>query len=95
MKLDIKYDHQDGSGNVTTLPADIIRWERMTKQKLAGLSDNNVGMEDVAIFTWSVLHRTHQTNAPFEVWLDGLLDVEILDTDEVNPTQAEASNTNA
>lgn len=93
MKLNIKYEHNTGSGTVTTLPADVIRWERMTKQKLSNLADSNVGMEDFAVFIWSVLNRTGQTNEPFEVWIDGLLDVEVLDTDEVDPTLAEASST--
>ena len=90
MKLTIKYSHTKSSGQVTTLPADVIRWERMTKQKLGSLTDKNVGMEDFAVFVWSVLSRTNQTNEPFEVWVDGLEDVEVVDTDEVNPTQAEA-----
>lgn len=94
MKLTINYTHAGVAGEVQTLPADFIKWERHTKQKFSDLwqgDDIRVGVEDLAVLTWSVLCRGG-LNVPFDIWIDSLDEVTIGDKEATNPTQPEASS---
>lgn len=98
MKMVIKYEHDGVAGEVLTLPADFIAWERITKSKFSDLwvkSDKDVelriGLEDLAILIWSVLKRKGTASEPFEIWLDSLDTITDFEEWEANPTQPEAS----
>ena len=98
MKITISYVHGGVAGEVTTLPADFIKWERITKQKFSDLWKQDgkdvslrIGLEDLATLTWAVLARKNVTNEPFEIWLDNLDSIEDFSEGETNPTQPEAS----
>ena len=103
MKIQIKIEHQDnGSMTVTTTPADLMRWERMTKTKMTDLFEIrrvdgqeevkvNIGFEDLMIMAWSVLYRTQETTAKFDDWANRLDEIEMAGVDEPNPPQTEAS----
>jgi hypothetical protein len=97
MKITISYVHAGVAGEVTTLPADFIKWERHTKQKFSDLWQQDgkdvslrIGLEDLAILVWAVLARTG-LNVPFEIWLDSLDSIDDFSEAETNPTQPEAS----
>jgi len=97
MKITISYSHAGVAGKVTTLPADFIKWERMTKQKFSDLwqADGKdvslrIGLEDLATLTWAALVRAG-LNVPFDIWLDSLDSIEDFSEDDTNPTQPEAS----
>jgi hypothetical protein len=94
MKLQIEYTHSGTTATVVTLPADIIKWERYTNQKLTDLwkdDEMRIGAGDISVMIWAVLSRKQLTNEPFDIWVDNLESFD-LDTDEVNPTEAEASS---
>ena len=101
MKLKITYSHSGVAGEVTTLPADFIAWERITKTKFSDLwvrvdgeVELRIGLEDLAVLIWSVLKRQGTANAPFEIWLDQLDSIDNFEEYEANPTQPEASTDN-
>lgn len=98
MKIVIKYAHAGVAGEVTTLPADFIAWERITKTKFSDLwvktndsVDLRIGLEDLAVLIWSVLKRKGEASEPFEIWLDKLDSIDDFEEYEANPTQPEAS----
>jgi hypothetical protein len=44
MKIQVKIKHPDhGVMVVTTMPADLMKWERMTKSKMTDLVENQDG----------------------------------------------------
>lgn len=94
----IKYEHDGVAGEVLTLPADFIAWERITKSKFSDLwlksgkdVELRIGLEDLAILIWSVMKRQSKTSEPFEIWLDKLDTITDFEEWEANPTQPEAS----
>jgi hypothetical protein len=98
MKIVIKYVHAGVAGEVTTLPADFIAWERITKSKFSDLwvragadVDLRIGLEDLAVLIWSVQKRKGEATEPFEIWLDKLDSIDDFTEYEANPTQPEAS----
>jgi hypothetical protein len=89
MKIQIKINHKkDGEQTLTTLPADLMKWERMTGSKMTDLVEVrkvdgedvvkiNLGFEDLMVMAWSVLMRSGQTSDKFDVWADELNEVEL------------------
>ena len=96
MKLQIEYVHDGQPGTVTTLPADFIKWEKVTKQKITDLftkeGDFRVGIGDLAVLIWAVLGRTHGLNEPVEVWQLKLEDVDFGEPEDPKATNSEASS---
>lgn len=104
MKIQIKINHQkNGEQTLVTLPADLMKWERMTKSKMTDLYEVrrvdgeetvkvNMGFEDLMVMAWSVLNRSKQTDDKFDVWADELDEIELVGIDETNPTQPAASD---
>jgi hypothetical protein len=104
MKIKIKLNHKkNGQQTVTTLPADLMKWERMTKSKMTDLYEVrkvdgeeivkiNLGFEDLMAMAWSVLTRSGQTSDKFDLWADELDEIELEGIDETNPPQAAASD---
>lgn len=85
MKLKISYTHDGQQGTVTTLPADFIKWEKVTKQKISDLwtadNDLRIGIGDLAVLIWAVLGRTQGLMDPVEAWQLKLEDVDFGDDD--------------
>jgi hypothetical protein len=98
MKLTLDYYHpRHGDGQVTTLPVDLMKWERITKSKLSdlyttrdGVSSFNIGMEDLVIMVWQVLTRQGVITETLDQFSSDLDNVEFGDVDQVDPIQAEA-----
>jgi hypothetical protein len=97
MKLAIEYKHHKyGEGTVTTLPVDVMKWERMTKQKFTELyrEDSNgnlapyIGLGDLMTMLYAVLKRQGVVTDTFDVFVEDLDEVTFGDDVEVNPTQA-------
>ena len=94
MKIKIKINHQkNGEVTLVTLPADLMKWERMTKSKMTDLYEVrrvdgeesvkvNMGFEDLMVMAWSVLNRSKQTEDKFDVWVDELDEIELVGIDE-------------
>jgi hypothetical protein len=102
MKIKIKLNHKkNGTQTVTTLPADLMKWERMTKSKMTDLYEVrkvdgedvikiNLGFEDLMAMAWSVLTRAGETNDKFDLWANELDEIELEGIDETNPPQPAA-----
>jgi hypothetical protein len=96
MKIQIKIKHPDhGVMVVTTLPADLMKWERMTKSKMTDLIENrrvdgedvvkvNMGFEDLMVMAFAVLQRGNQTIRKFDEWADQLDSVELIGIDDTD-----------
>lgn len=102
MKLAIKYklNNQDHKF-VTTLPIDVIVWERQTKQKFSdfyvpnadGETEFRFGYEDLSVLAWSVMKRTTGNPTPFDKWAEQIEEITFGDEPEsVDPLNAEASH---
>lgn len=98
MKIQISFSHNGVAGEVKTLPADFIKWERVTRQKFSDLWKQDgkdvqlrIGLEDLAVLVWAVQSRTGATVEPFEIWVDNLDEISDFAEVESNPTQPEAS----
>jgi hypothetical protein len=104
MKIQIKIKHPDhGVIVVTTLPADLMKWERMTKSKMTDLVENrrvdgedvvkvNMGFEDLMVMAFAVLQRGNQTDKKFDLWANELESVELIGIDETDFTQTAPSD---
>lgn len=104
MKIQIKINHKkNGEQTLTTSPADLMKWERMTKSKMTDLYEVrrmdgeetikiNLGFEDLMAMAWSVLMRSGQTADKFDSWADELDEIELVGIDETNPPQAAVSD---
>jgi hypothetical protein len=99
MKIAIDYKHTKyGEGTVSTLPVDVMKWERMTKQKFTelyredinGIVQAYIGLGDLMTMLYAVLNRQGVVMETFDVFVTDLELVEFGDEPEVNPTQAEA-----
>ena len=98
MKIQIEYSHCGVAGKAQTLPADFIKWERVTKQKFSDLWKQDgkdvslrIGLEDLAVLVWATQVRKGDTQEPFEIWVDNLDEITDFTEVETNPTQPEAS----
>lgn len=104
MKIKIKINHQkNGEQTLVTLPADLMKWERITKSKMTDLYEVrrvdgeemvkiNLGFEDLMAMAWSILNRTNQTSDKFDLWANELDEIELVGIDETNPPQAAVSD---
>ena len=93
MKLQIGYTHNGKSGVVVTNASDLIKWEKLTSQKLPDLFTKDgirLGINDTAVLVWSAATRTLVTNEPFETWQLGLEDVFVEDEEDPKDTNPEA-----
>jgi hypothetical protein len=104
MKIQIKIKHPDhGVMVVTTLPADLMKWERMTKSKMTDLIENrrvdgedvvkvNMGFEDLMVMAFACLQRGNQTDKKFDAWANELESVELAGIDETDFTETALSD---
>lgn len=97
MKIQLKIDHKDhGDMELVTRPADLLKWERLSKRKLTDLATKkgdeilvHIGIEDLMIMAYAVLSRAGDTKDNFEVWSDGLNDIEMMELDDsANPPES-------
>lgn len=104
MKIEIKIEHPEhGIQTVVTKPADLIKWERLTKSKMTDLVEVrrleggetetaiHIGYEDLAVMAYSVFHRTNQTAAKFDAWANDLEMIELAGIQEPEIPKEEPS----
>lgn len=98
MKIKLKISHQDlGELELVTRPADMMKWERMSGRKLTDLAVKkgdeiqvSIGIEDLMIMAYAVISRSGQTDKKFEVWADGLDQIDLMEVDDANPPESGA-----
>ena len=96
MKLKIRFDIGYGYATITTTLATLVAWERKFKMKTSDLADN-FGMEDMAFMAWhSAKSQTeHGQSIPveFESFINKLVNIEIVNSDQGKVTPTEVSDT--
>jgi hypothetical protein len=96
MKLTIRFDIGQGPATITTTLATLVAWERKFKMKTSELADN-FGMEDMAFMAWhsAKVQTDHGQSIPveFDSFVNKLIDIEIVNSDQGKVTQTEVSDT--
>ena len=106
LKLSFRLEHVDhGSVDLSVGPPEIIRWEQWSRRPITSAFvstgpgdedvDINLGMGDMAFMCYAALKRTPDRATklpPFEIWTDGLEDLEMAD-DDPDPTNPDPSDT--
>lgn len=92
VKFRIRVDIGNGAYEVETGIGSIIKWERKYKTKASKLADG-IGMEDICFLAWEASKKEKITvPAVFDDFLDRIEELEVVATDEVNPTLEEPSD---
>jgi hypothetical protein len=100
MKLTIKVEFTDAAGvvksdSVVTAMSTIVAWERNFKRKASDLGSGGVGIEDIAFLAWHRLTSLKREARSFDEWLEGVVDLELLDSaDPGPPTKPDTSGVN-
>jgi len=96
MKLTIRFDIGYGPATIMTTLATLVAWERKFKMKTSDLADN-FGMEDMAFMAWhsAKVQTEHGQSIPveFDSFVNKLIDIEIVNSDQGKVTQTEVSDT--
>lgn len=93
MKLQLKVTHDGTTTECETSLVVIVQWERKYKRRAGDLAQG-FAIEDLAFMAWASLKRANQTTVDFEPWLDKLEAVEVIGSEESNPTDAAATADN-
>lgn len=83
----IRYQGQPEPVTVSTLPVDMVLWERTTKRKVG--DGKGVGIEDMARVTFMALRRQSMVSpeTSFDEWLATLTEYEPVKDPEMDPSQ--------
>ena len=86
MKLTLKVETPDSSYEVVTNLYVIVMWERKYKRKASDMA-SGIGIEDLAFMAYeaSKLNKI-VVPAEFDTFVKNLVNIEVLDTEAVNPT---------
>lgn len=104
MKLQITIEHSElGIVDVVTSPADMKRWEQLTKQKLTDLTKViqtesgrdvmfSIGVEDMLAMAWAYCTRKQLITDAFAPFVEKVDGIEFEGIVEVNPTPPAVSD---
>lgn len=89
MKLTLKVIRLDDEYEVVTNLGTIIAWERRFKTKASDMA-NGVGAEDLAFLAWEASRQAKiVVPAAFDDFIAKLQRVDVVNEEQVNPTQGE------
>jgi hypothetical protein len=93
MKLTLQVTERESVYTVTTNLGVIVAWERRFKRKASQLGDG-IGVEDLAFMAWECC-KQHNIPVPvvFDDYVKRLDNIEVVDTDPVNPTNEAHTST--
>ena len=93
MKLTIKITHDDDQEPFTgtTRLSGFVEWERKFAKRAGDLAAG-FSMQDLAFLAW--ISIKDKTKKPFDKWLDGLDDLEVVDTSPSHPTDGAPTDGN-
>jgi hypothetical protein len=93
MKIKLNIDIGEGPYQVTTSFGNVIEWERKFKKQASDLA-KGVGYEDLAFLAFVASKSAGlPTPAVFDDFVKKIVDVDVLEEDPTNPTQAAAGAT--
>jgi hypothetical protein len=89
MRLNLRYEREGQVHEVTTNLAVIVAWERKFRAKAAQLA-NQIGAEDLLYLAFEASKRNGiVVPADFDRFVEGVTDIEVVDTQDSNPTHGE------
>ena len=83
MKLGINITYHSGESELATiLPPEWIKWETKTSRKITDVSNDHLGISDLAFLAYSALKREKagQPIKPFEAWVETIADLDVVNT---------------
>lgn len=94
MKLGITVTYHSGEQeSATVLPPEWIKWETKTGRKISDVSDDHLGISDLAFLAYSAIKREKAGSPvkPYETWIETIQDLEVEATDRPKVTPEGAS----
>jgi len=94
MRLGISVTYHSGEVESTTvLPPEWIKWETKTNRKITDVNNDHLGISDLAFLAYSALKREKagQPVKPFDVWVETIADLDVINTPSPKATSVEAS----
>lgn len=95
MRLGISITYHSGETESTTvLPPEWIKWETKTGRKISDVSNDHLGISDLAFLAYSALKREKagQPVKPFDAWVETIVDLDVINTPSPKATSVEASD---
>lgn len=88
MKLGITVNINGQPTHVSTLPIDVVMWERETGKVVSDWATQSPAYTDIAWLAWHAMTRGDSNRPSFEEWLaDGVEDITATEDEaEENPT---------
>jgi hypothetical protein len=95
MKFNIKVAYRTPAGavveeTVVTTLADTAHWERKKKKTVRDMM-NGIGIDDLAFMAWHRLVAMAKENRDYDTWLECVTDLDVIEEQSTNPTEAAAS----
>jgi hypothetical protein len=92
VKITIKITHDEYKEplQVTTRLSGIVNWERQFAKRAGDLA-SGFSMQDLAYLAWVSIQKTKPN---FDKWLEGLDDLEVIDTSPSHPTDGAPTDGN-
>lgn len=95
MKLGITVTYHSGeSESATVLPPEWIKWETKTQRKITDVSNDHLGLSDLAFLAYSALKREKagQPMKPYDVWIETIADLDVVSSESPKATRVGASD---
>jgi hypothetical protein len=86
MKLQLEVTHDGIKSTCETSLVVLVEWERKYRKRASDLA-GGFAIEDLAFLAWASMKRTEKLPA-FDAWLEKLEQVDVVGTEDPNPTDA-------
>lgn len=91
MQLKLKVTDKDSTYEIETTLFSVVLWERKFKRKASDLSQG-IGYEDLCFFAYEGCKQSGVTvPATFDDYVKRLKDIEVIEDNAPNPTEAEVT----
>ena len=88
MQLTLQVTTHEGTHQVNTNLFTIVLWERRFKRKAADMA-NGIGVEDLLYLAWEASKQAKiVVPSEFDIYCKQITNVEVVDQEAQNPTQA-------
>jgi len=94
MQLTLQVTNHEGTHQVNTNLFTIVLWERRFKRKAADMA-NGIGVEDLLYLAWEASKQAKiVVPSEFDTYCKQITNVEVIDQEAPNPTQAALTDGN-
>ena len=93
MELRLRVETVSDTYELKTIPWVIMLWERKYKTKASKIQTDGLGLEDLAYLAYEAGKIAgHITGKTFDQWAPDVVNLEVLEGDSADPTQAAVSD---